>query len=100
MLRTATLSSAAVFGLILQMGAVQAGILVPIPSYPASTATYVRAINDANVVTGFYYDADGNPHGFVGTLGGAYTSFDASANGTIPLGIDNAGYITGTTNPV
>jgi hypothetical protein len=76
----------------------QAAVLLSIPKYPGATATYVRAINDKDVVTGYYTSDDGNTHGFVGTLDGNYTSFDAPANGTMPLGIDNDGYITISTN--
>jgi hypothetical protein len=82
----------------LALTSVQAGVLLSVPNYPGAIATYIRAINDKNVVTGYYTSSDGNSHGFVGTLDGNYTSFDASANGTMPLGIDNAGYITISTN--
>jgi hypothetical protein len=81
-------------GLILSFSGARAGILIPVPPFPGSTATYIRAINDKNVITGYYTMADGLPHGFVGTLNGKYTSFDASESGTIPLGIANDGYIT------
>ena len=86
-------------GPALWFSAATAGTLVPIPSFPGSAATYIRAINDNNVITGYYLDFAGDLHGFVGTLDGQHTSFDASDHGTIPLGIDNAGYITGTTSP-
>jgi hypothetical protein len=87
-------AAAALGGLIFSLAAAQAGILVQVSAFPGSSATYIRAINDKNVITGYYMTGDGLPHGFVGTLNGQYTSFDASANGTMPLGIDNAGYIT------
>src|SRR6478672_5939236 len=81
-------------GLVLSSIAAQGGILIQVPAFPGSTGTYVRAINDKNVITGYYTMADGVPHGFVGTLDGHYTSFDASESGTIPLGIAKNGYIT------
>lgn len=72
----------------------ETAVLVSVPNYPGAAATYIRAINDKSVITGYYMSEDGTAHGFVGTLDGNYTSFDASPNGTMPLGIDNAGYIT------
>src|ERR1051325_11173208 len=93
-MRTVRSTAVMLGGLILSFTAAQAGILIPVPPFPGSTATYIRAINDKNVITGYYTMADGLPHGFVGTLDGKYTSFDASESGTIPLGIANDGHIT------
>jgi hypothetical protein len=97
-MRKLKLFTASLFGTFaLALGA-RAAVLLSVPNYPGATATYIRAINDKDVVTGYYVTPDGNTHGFVGTLDGNYTSFDASANGTMPLGIDNDGYITISTN--
>ena len=87
------------FGIVaLASTSAQAAVLLDVPNYPGAMATYIRAINDKNVITGYYTSDDGNTHGFVGTLDGNYTSFDASPNGTMPLGIDDAGYITISSN--
>ena len=75
------------------------GTLVPIPTVPGSVATYVRAINENNEIAGYYVTPDGISHGFVGTLDGTYTSFDAPGTGTIALGIDKAGFVTGHSDP-
>ena len=76
-----------------------AGTLVPIPPVPDSVATYIRAINDNNEIVGYYVTSDGVSHGFVGTLDGNYTGFDAPGTGTIALGIDNDGFVTGHSDP-
>lgn len=51
--------------------------LIPIIPYPGATTTTLLGIaDDNNTVAGSYTDADGNTHGFYGTLDGNYTSFD------------------------
>lgn len=77
---------------------VQAGVLVPIPSVPDSTATFVRTINNKNIVAGRYTTSDGMSHAFFGTLDGNYTTFDALDGQTFAEGLNNAGYITGDSN--
>ena len=86
-------------GVALSASIAPAGTLVPIPPVPDSVATYIRAINDNNEIVGYYVTSDGVSHGFVGTLDGNYTGFDAPGTGTIALGIDNDGFVTGHSEP-
>ena len=83
--------------LILALPRADAGTLIPVVPYPGSSDTVAIAINDNNTITGQYEMPDGY-HGFVGTLGGQYTSFDGDQFGgaTIPNGINNSGWISGT----
>jgi len=47
------------------------------------------AINTNGVVTGYYYDLHGAPHGFVRLSNGQITEFDPPGlTGTFPTGID------------
>jgi hypothetical protein len=75
-----------------------AGVLVPIPSVPNSTATFVRTINNKNIVAGRYTTSDGTTHAFFGSLDGNYTTFDALDGQTFAEGLNDAGYITGDSN--
>jgi hypothetical protein len=56
-----------------------------------------RSLNAAGAITGFYFDADLQSHGFVRETQGAFTSFDApeSFKDTQPTGINAVGEITG-----
>jgi hypothetical protein len=64
--------------------------------FPGATATYVSAVNDAGVLTGYYDDASGVTHGFV-EAGSEEVSFDPpGATGTYPSGINDQGTISGT----
>ena len=65
--------------------------------------TYAEAINDAGAVTGEYIDSNDVQHGFVCAPDGRISEFDAPGagsvagnyEGTVPLGINAAGEITG-----
>jgi len=72
-----------------------AGVLVPIPSVPGSTATFVSDINNHNVITGSYTTADGVSHGFFGTLDGTYTTFDVPDGTSGASALDDNGNIIG-----
>lgn len=73
-----------------------AGVLVPIPPVPGSTATSVQGINNLDMITGSFTNTDGVKHGFVGALDGAYTSFDyGKAQDTEPRAINDDGLIVG-----
>jgi hypothetical protein len=63
----------------------------------AGMGTYPVAINQANAVTGNYYDGSFVSHGFVRAHGVVTASFDApnAINGTFPVGINSEGAITG-----
>jgi hypothetical protein len=76
-----------------------AATLIPVVPVPGSTATYVEDINDDNIIVGAYTTANGNYHGFFGTLDGQYTTFDYGTTETFPTAINNAGYIVGFINP-
>ncbi|HEX4860719.1 MAG TPA: hypothetical protein VFV07_05745 [Rhizomicrobium sp.] len=82
-------------GLTLSISAATAGVLVPVPSFPGSIASFVYGINNNNVVAGRYKDADGVDHGFFGTLDGNYTSFDFPGGSSFVTSINDAGDITG-----
>lgn len=75
-----------------------AATLIPVPPVPGSTATAVLGINDSNTISGSYRTADGNNHGFFGTLDGNYTTFDIDPAYTAAYAINNAGYVVGGTN--
>lgn len=64
--------------------------------FPGATATYVLAVNDAGILTGFYNDASGVAHGFV-EAGTEVVSFDPpGVTATFPSGINDQGTISGT----
>lgn len=71
---------------------------------PGAPRTAVRTISDSNDIAGWYIDAAGDQHGFVGPLSG-YQQIDfAGASQTYIEGANNAGWIvggfsTGGTNP-
>jgi hypothetical protein len=73
-----------------------AGVLVPIPPVAGGSATYIRVINNNNLVAGSYVDPGGALQGFVGTLDGDYTTFAAIGGNVIVGGLNDDGYITGT----
>ena len=72
-----------------------AGVLVPIPPVPGSTSTSIHTINNRNVIAGDYASSDGAIHGFIGTLDGNYTTFDALSGQTFVEGLNDQGYTTG-----
>jgi hypothetical protein len=63
------------------------------PGSPIPSQTYPQAINPAGVITGYYYDAGGVPHGFLRARNGTFPSFDPKGSlaalagpGGAPLG--------------
>lgn len=83
---------------LLSLGSVHAATLIPVPQVPGSTYTSITAINDSDVIVGFYGTSDGAQHGFFGTLDGNYTTVDLSATSTELRGINDAGIIMGIAN--
>jgi hypothetical protein len=77
----------------------QAGVLVPIPPVPEGSATYITAINNKNIIAGFYTSTtDRRDHGFVGGLDGNYTTFVDVYGGAVVEGLNDDGYIVGHTD--
>jgi len=74
-----------------------AATLVPVTPPEGAASTVVFGINDKNVITGSYFDANGVEHGFFGPLNGTYTTFDygGTSTGTEPRGINDTGDIVG-----
>jgi hypothetical protein len=96
-MKNTLIAGAALAGAFAAVSSAQAGTLVPITPIPDSIAMTVEEINDNNVIAGFYETADGNVHGFVGPLNGTYETFDfGTSNMTIVHGLNNDGYLTGT----
>jgi hypothetical protein len=63
---------------------------------PGSVNTYPASINPAGVITGYYYDADLVPHGFLRSHDGTITTFDVPGGiFTVPTSINPAGEIMG-----
>ena len=99
-MRTASILSV-LFAALMEAPSAHAATLIPVPPVPGSTATYVADINDHNVITGDYVNADGTTHGFFGTLDGNYTTFDFNEGaypGSEPRAINNQGNIVGIGN--
>jgi hypothetical protein len=73
------------------------------PGSPIPSQTYPQAINPAGVITGYYYDAGGIPHGFLRARDGTFPSFDPNGSlaalgatqGSKAFGINSALVITG-----
>jgi probable HAF family extracellular repeat protein len=76
----------------------QAGKVTTI-DVPNSTFTWITGINPAGEIVGFYYDKDGNQHGFV-LSDGNFTTIDVpgatntEGNGLDPQGDAVGRYIT------
>jgi hypothetical protein len=64
---------------------------------PGAAGTVPYSINNKGVVTGWSLDASHVPHGFVRSVDGTVTTFDApgAVDGTLPMAIDERGTITG-----
>jgi uncharacterized membrane protein len=64
----------------------------------AVCGTQPAAINDVGQITGTYYDANCNSHGFLRERDGKLVTFDApnGSGGTAPTDINNAGDIVGS----
>jgi hypothetical protein len=92
---------AVLFAALSGTASAQAATLIPVPEVPGSTATLVTAINDDNVIAGYYETASDGVHGFYGTLGGNYTTLDfdqVNYPGTELRGINDKGLIVGVAN--
>lgn len=76
----------------------EGAVLIPVTPPAGSTSALIYGINDSNVITGYYQTSDGVQHGFVGPLNGAYTTFDYGNTYTEPFGINNKGFITGSSD--
>ena len=68
--------------------------------FPGAVATQVSGINNDHLVCGFWTDSKQVSHGFTGTLGGSYTSFEAEVPGmkvmsTQVFGCNNNGSLVG-----
>ena len=73
---------------------------IPPSVFKGAVATQASNINDSSEVCGFWTDANGISHGFVGTLGVHYRSFEAVIPGvsvvsTQAFGCNNNGAIVG-----
>ena len=78
-------------------GSAHAAYLIPV-TVPGSTSTTVFGINNNNVITGSWLDANSVEHGFCGPLAGVYATFNYSGNtamGTEPRGINDADQVVG-----
>ena len=54
------------------------------------------AINNKDIITGYFTTSDGQTHGFFGGVDGNYTSFDFGTGSTVPRNINDKGVIVGT----
>lgn len=81
---------------LIVLSPLQAGTLVPLPQLPGSVDTTLEGINDSNEIAGFYETSDFVDHGFVGDLNGNYTTFDIGTANTVVHGLNNDGFVTGT----
>jgi len=73
---------------------------VPPSLFKGAVSTVASNITDDNTVCGFWTDANAISHGFFGTLGHGYTTFDVAINGvkaasTQAFGCNNNGDIVG-----
>jgi hypothetical protein len=81
-------------------GFIAAGTHLTRFSYPGSTQTFVSCINDQGAVVG-YYLSHGAYRGFLRSPAGQFTSLNdplagaAAGQGTLPLGINDDGVVTG-----
>jgi hypothetical protein len=91
-------------GLLVGSSATSAApFFAPVPAVPGSDAgsTFALALNNADMIGGSYTTGGGAiTHGFVGTLGGLYTTFDYFAPGFTSIytqvrAMDNAGNAIG-----
>ena len=62
--------------------------------------TFPNSINDAGVITGFYYDVNGVSHGFVRSPEGSFTTFEVTFDGvpsssTTPIALNLEGAVVG-----
>jgi hypothetical protein len=77
-------------------------IEIPPTTFPGAVATQASDITNNDLVCGFWTDAKGNNHGFIGFLGQTFSSFDVSINSgvaavsTSPFGCNGDGEIVGS----
>ena len=64
-------------------------------SFAGATGTSFRAINDSGTIAGWFNDASGTTHGFVGTTSAHQVLDVPGATTTYVEGIDNAGELVG-----
>jgi probable HAF family extracellular repeat protein len=74
---------------------------LPPTIFNGAVATQVSDITDKQQVCGFWTDANGNNHGFVGRLGRTFANFDVNIKGTTaistsPFGCNDGGEIVGS----
>ncbi|HEV2101080.1 MAG TPA: hypothetical protein VGR45_19395 [Stellaceae bacterium] len=63
---------------------------------PGSSQTYPDAINAAGVISGYYFDSDGNIHGFIRRTDGSFKTFDFPGGCcTTPVSMNGSGETTG-----
>jgi hypothetical protein len=76
-------------------------IEIPPTTFPGAVATQASDITNNDQVCGFWTDANGNNHGFIGFLGQTFSSFKVRINGvaatsTSPFGCNDQGEIVGS----
>jgi hypothetical protein len=76
-------------------------IEIPPTTFPGAVATQASDITDRDLVCGFWTDANGNNHGFIGSLGQRFSSFNViigrmTATSTSPFGCNDKGEIVGS----
>ena len=74
---------------------------IPPTIFAGAVATQASDITDKDQVCGFWTDANGNNHGFIGRLGQRYFTFDVKIKGvtatsTSPFGCNDEGEIVGS----
>jgi probable HAF family extracellular repeat protein len=74
---------------------------IPPSTFAGAVATQASNITDNKEVCGFWTDSSGNNHGFYGTLGETYTTFNVKIKGvtepsTSAFGCNEGGEIVGT----
>lgn len=85
----------------LQSLSAQKFIEIPPSTFAGAVATQASDITDHDGVCGFWTDAEGNNHGFFGTLGQKYYPItvklpDVTVKSTSPFGCNNKGEIVGS----
>jgi len=94
-------TAACLIAAVTSLGAARGATYLPIPSVKGAVQTEPYAINNLNIITGGWYDANGVEHGFVGPLVGSYLTFDysgAGVLGTEARGINDLGTVVGWAN--
>jgi probable HAF family extracellular repeat protein len=76
-------------------------IEIPPATFAGAVATQASDITNNDLVCGFFTDANGNNHGFIGFLGQRFSTFKVTINGvkatsTSPFGCNDEGEIVGS----